>query len=222
MQGIRKPVSRLGACSGTEISISLSGKCVPMHATLSVLLCGMNASLFCSCHRLRRAGRVVTRLYEHALADSGLTPQQFAVLASLAYDGARTASELTERVGAERSTLTRAIDRLEAAGLVETGPAGDRRERRVALTGAGRERLAQGVAGWRRAEGTMRHAMGPERVALLWELLSEAEAATTQYDPDKARRARHVRSGELKGNGAGGDGTGGEPGAASETTARRP
>ena len=180
----------------------------------------MNASLFCSCHRLRRAGRAVTRLYEHALADSGLTPQQFAVLASLAYDGARTASELTERVGAERSTLTRAIDRLQAAGLVETGPAEDRRERRVALTGSGRERLAQGVAGWRRAEGTMRHAMGPERVALLWELLSEAEAATMQYDPDKARDVRQAKVAALQGDAGGG--ADGEAAAASETTARQP
>lgn len=157
-----------------------------------MLPCGMNASLLCSCHRLRRADRAVTRLYERALAESGLTPQQFAVLASLAYDGARTASELTERIGAERSTLTRALDRLETAGLVATGTAGDRRERRVLLTDAGRERLAQGVAGWRRAEGTMRRAMGAERVALLWELLAEAEAATGQYDPDRPRRAERT------------------------------
>ena len=37
------------------------------------------------------------------------------------------------------------------------------------------------VAGWRRAEGAMRRAMGPEKVAQLWDLLEEAEAATTTY-----------------------------------------
>lgn len=143
----------------------------------------MASNLLCSCHRIHRAGRVVTRLYERAIADSGsgLTPQQFAVLAALAEVQAMTASELTDVVGADRSTLTRALERLDASGLVVGAPGTDRRERRFTLTTAGRTEFEVAVSGWRRAEGALRRAMGPDKVALLWDLLEEAEAATQTY-----------------------------------------
>ncbi|WP_186394966.1 MarR family winged helix-turn-helix transcriptional regulator [Stappia sp. TSB10GB4] len=143
----------------------------------------MASNLLCSCHRIHRAGRVVTRLYERAIADSGsgLTPQQFAVLAALAEVQAMTASELTDVVGADRSTLTRALERLDASGLVVGAPGTDRRERRFTLTTAGRTEFEVAVSGWRRAEGALRRAMGPDKVAQLWDLLEEAEAATQTY-----------------------------------------
>ncbi|SOC09825.1 MarR family winged helix-turn-helix transcriptional regulator [Stappia indica] len=149
----------------------------------------MASNLLCSCHRIHRAGRLVTRLYERAIADSGssLTPQQFAVLAALAEVEAMTASELTEVVGADRSTLTRALERLDASGLVAGVPGSDRRERRFSVTAAGRSEFEVAVAGWRRAEGAMRRAMGPEKVAQLWDLLEEAEVATTTYMQKKTR-----------------------------------
>lgn len=143
----------------------------------------MASNLLCSCHRIHRAGRVVTRLYERAIADSGsgLTPQQFAVLAALAEVQAMTASELTDVVGANRSTLTRALERLDASGLVVGAPGTDRRERRFTLTSAGRTEFEVAVSGWRRVEGALRRAMGPDKVAQLWDLLEEAEAATQTY-----------------------------------------
>ncbi|MCA1297835.1 MarR family winged helix-turn-helix transcriptional regulator [Stappia indica] len=153
-----------------------------------MLACAMSNDLLCSCHRLRRAGRAVTRLYERALDGSGVTISQFAVLAALGEGHARSVSELARLLGSDRTTMTRTLERLLAAGLLREDPGEDQREHRVMLTDTGRTAFAGAVACWRRAEGTLNRAMGPERLALLWQLLEEAETATRSFDPSRAAR----------------------------------
>ena len=131
----------------------------------------------------------MTRLYEQALADSGVTPQQFAILAVMLEEArALTASDLSQRLGMERSAATRALERMETQGWVVTDA--DRKDRRthpVRVSRLGRDQFEKGMRGWRRAEGTLRQTMGTEKVDRLWSLLEEVEAATASFDPDRAR-----------------------------------
>ncbi len=81
------------------------------------------------------------------LENFGLTTSQYAVLTQIEDDGGRRLTTLSERLLLSKSTITRIVDQLEKAGLVQrVGDAHDRRAQRVILTEAGRERRAQARA----------------------------------------------------------------------------
>jgi DNA-binding MarR family transcriptional regulator len=86
----------------------------------------------------------------HAGEANGLTPTKLRAISVLGLDGELRIGELAQRLGVDDTTVTRLVDRLENAGLVErTGLDGDRRVTVVALTGDGVE-LADAVAAERR------------------------------------------------------------------------
>lgn len=144
----------------------------------------MPENLKCTCYRLRKADRRVTRLYEAALADCEITIVQFSVLAELQQYGACGVSELAAGLGTERTTMTRTLERMQALGWLEGVEADDSRLRLHRLTDAGHAVFRRGVASWRRVESAMARGMGAERLALLWQLLGEAETAAQQASGD--------------------------------------
>jgi DNA-binding MarR family transcriptional regulator len=100
--------------------------------------------------RLRAAIRGLVRRFgvsERAdVSCCGVTVAQAAALEALAGHGPMRLSDLGRRLGIAPSTLTRNLDRLVEAGLVERRSDGrDARASRVRLTGSGR-RAALGVA----------------------------------------------------------------------------
>ena len=73
---------------------------------------------------------------------SGLTPTTTAMLASIGREGPITLGELAAHEQVAPPTITKSVDKLEAAGLVERiRDDADRRVCRVALTPAGRKQL---------------------------------------------------------------------------------
>ncbi len=70
----------------------------------------------------------------------GLTPTQFSVMLLLDREIGLPLVTLSERVFVARSTITRVVDHLEAAGLAQRAThSNDRRSQRVILTQAGQE-----------------------------------------------------------------------------------
>jgi DNA-binding MarR family transcriptional regulator len=92
-----------------------------------------------------RAHARLTRLLEHELqVEESMALADYDVLVQLAVadDGRRRMSELADRVLLSRSGITRLVDRLEAAGLVQRVLCeSDRRGQLAQLTDAGRARL---------------------------------------------------------------------------------
>ena len=89
---------------------------------------------------IQRTAQVAMRWIVEALKPDGLTPPQFNVLRILrgAQPEALTASVISERMIANDPDLTRLLDRLEAAGLVEkTRDTADRRAINVRITQQG-------------------------------------------------------------------------------------
>ncbi|MQY10079.1 hypothetical protein SRB5_01830 [Streptomyces sp. RB5] len=123
-------------------------------------------------HQLRRAVQSWTALWQQALPD--LTSPQFAVLLVLDDHGAMDQSALGARAAIDRSTLTPLLDRLEGRGLVvkETDPA-NRRRRIIALTDAGRTRLADAGREAGRLHARAEEALGERRLAELIGMLRE-------------------------------------------------
>jgi MarR family transcriptional regulator, 2-MHQ and catechol-resistance regulon repressor len=72
------------------------------------------------------------------LADAALTPLEFAVLQRLDTATGRRLTDVCAELLCVKSTITRVVDRLESAGLVQRMPdPEDRRAQRVTLTAAG-------------------------------------------------------------------------------------
>jgi MarR family transcriptional regulator, transcriptional regulator for hemolysin len=95
------------------------------------------------CWLLSRASHALTTELTAALADAGLSPRAHCVL-STAMTGEYTQIALAQAVGLDKTTMVVTIDELEAAGLAERRPAaGDRRARVIAVTPAGRRKVAR-------------------------------------------------------------------------------
>ena len=95
------------------------------------------------CWLLSRASQALTTELTAALADAGLSPRAHCVL-STAMTGEYTQIALAQAVGLDKTTMVVTIDELEAAGLAERrAAAGDRRARVIAVTPAGRRKVAR-------------------------------------------------------------------------------
>jgi len=103
---------------------------------------------------LAATAKAVSRAFDDALREAGGSVPIWLVLANLTGDRWPTQLELARSVGIEGATLTRHLDGMERAGLVERRrDGGDRRAVNVELTDGGRElhrRLLQAVIAFNR------------------------------------------------------------------------
>jgi DNA-binding MarR family transcriptional regulator len=134
----------------------------------------------CACTALRKAARAVARVYEAALARAGLTITQFAVLRALQrHGGAAPLSRLAEEMVLERTSLYRTLTPLRRAQLVRFVGTADRRSKAVALTRAGRTRIAEALPHWETAHGAFVDGFGRgrwgETAAVLEEVIRVAQ-----------------------------------------------
>src|SRR5438270_5267031 len=115
----------------------------------------------CNCAALRQAARRVTRLYDDALAPTGLGVNQFSILARLSLVGPSTIQDLARLLVMDRSTLGHLVRPLQRRGLVGLqSAAGDARRRVIALTAAGRAAVARGRPLWAAAQQRFTRALG--------------------------------------------------------------
>src|SRR5262245_2594787 len=93
--------------------------------------------------RLRMSAFRLTRLLRQQ-DDGGLPATLSAALATIAHEGPLTLGDLATREHVAPPTITKAVDKLEAVGLVARTPAEhDRRVTLVAATPSGRRRVTQ-------------------------------------------------------------------------------
>lgn len=132
----------------------------------------------CSCFRLRRLARAMSRLYDQHLAAAGLKTTQYSVLAN-AGRAALPVAELAERLGTERTTLTRNLKPLCEAGWIVLVPGEDSRQRIVTITDAGRAKLKQAWPYWRAAQDAFERQLGTGTVRQLHDRLDDTLARLT-------------------------------------------
>ena len=111
------------------------------------------------------------------MQDGGSASPSFGLIAQIAAARDDALSELAQRTGLDQSTLSRNLQVLELAGLVEMG-ADDRdaRRRAVWLTEKGAQSLEAGLADWKRAHSELAKRFDPEmaqRLAVAAEALEE-------------------------------------------------
>ncbi|WP_229423353.1 MarR family winged helix-turn-helix transcriptional regulator [Massilia frigida] len=135
--------------------------------------------LGCTCFKLRKLTRAMSRVYDHHMAAVGLKTTQYSVLANVARE-ALPVAELAERLGMERTTLTRNLKPLMEAGWVVARPGADSRQRIVTITLAGQQKLAASYPVWCGAQHAFEQLVGREAVRALH---AQLESTLTQLTP---------------------------------------
>ncbi|MEQ8397438.1 MarR family winged helix-turn-helix transcriptional regulator [Thalassobaculum sp.] len=131
----------------------------------------------CTCAALRRTARRMTQIYDDALKPTGLKLTQYSLLAMLAQAGEPSITDLADLMMMDRTTLTRNLRPLQAAGWVRLGTGGDKRSRSVVLTAKGESTLQAARPVWRQAEASIRGKLGADGGRQLRRLLAETSSA---------------------------------------------
>jgi DNA-binding MarR family transcriptional regulator len=132
----------------------------------------------CNCSALRQAARRVTRLYDDALAPTGLGVNQYSILFRLSRAGPSTIQDLARLLVMDRSTLGHLLRPLEKRGLVKLQvSAQDARSRVIALTPAGRAAVAKGRPLWAKAQQRFASAFGEKDALDLRRVLKQVAMA---------------------------------------------
>lgn len=130
----------------------------------------------CTCFRARRFARLLSQRYDRALATAGLNVNQYSILRR-AEPEPLPVGTLALRLGMDRTTLSRDLKPLLAAGWVEVVAGDDARQRRVRITPRGRRAIARAQPLWRQVQADLESALGADGVAALHQHLDDAVAA---------------------------------------------
>jgi len=130
----------------------------------------------CACQNLRRATRIVTRIYDQELKKAGLEITQFGLLTALAATGEVNQKRLSEGFVMESTTLTRTLDRMQKRGWIGVKSGADRREHLFSLTPAGKRQIAKAKPHWELAESRFRNELGE----IGWKDMREAVSLVTK------------------------------------------
>jgi MarR family transcriptional regulator, transcriptional regulator for hemolysin len=128
------------------------------------------------------------RSFSDALAKAGGTFPAWQVLLAVQRQGARTQQDLARAIGVEGPTLTRQLDALESAGLVERRrDQQDRRAIRVRATPRGQaqfRRLAKAASDF---DKRLRSGLSDREIAQLRDLLARISANAVRANAEKGR-----------------------------------
>ena len=131
----------------------------------------------CTCTDLRRVTRKLTSLYDLALAPAEITITQYSLLASIGRAGRLGHTALAERLGMDRTTLTRNLRPLIEAQWVTVTSGQDRRQHLLQLTAAGKMKLNRSIPLWEKIQSRFISEIGAQPLQELRTLLRLAESA---------------------------------------------
>lgn len=134
----------------------------------------------CACFNLRKSARAITRLYEVAFQPIGIQATQFSLLVVAHRVGELPITETADKLGMDRTTLTRNLKILEGRGFIAVGPGKDGRTKSVKLTSEGREMLVKALPYWEQAQQKIVHGLGLSRFKALLKELAAIRALTKQ------------------------------------------
>jgi DNA-binding MarR family transcriptional regulator len=126
----------------------------------------------CNCTSLRKATRRISQLYDVALTPSGVKTTQRAILAQIGRSEPTTMGQLAEALVMDAGALAHTLKPLERDRLVMvTVDPDDRRNRLIALTRQGRQKLAETDVLWANAQRGFEAAFGRAKSEALREAL---------------------------------------------------
>jgi DNA-binding MarR family transcriptional regulator len=121
----------------------------------------------CIGFRVRMLNRVITSIFDDALAKAGVKTAQFNVLVAVSNRPELRPSELAKILAMDESTLSRNVERMCARGLLDLNPDDDRRSHRISITAKGSAIIDQAYPAWEKAQEEASRLLGAEGIAAL-------------------------------------------------------
>nr|WP_210255994.1 MarR family winged helix-turn-helix transcriptional regulator [Rhizobium sp. SG570] len=118
----------------------------------------------CPGFQARATARAVTRYYNACFKPLGLTAEQFSLLVGVGAAEGVTLVDLAASAGVDATTLSRNVQNLEVKGLVRADGGRGRAGKRLQLTSAGRQLMADAFPVWKSAKAELSRYMGDERL----------------------------------------------------------
>ncbi len=128
----------------------------------------------CFSTSVRRADRILTRVYDEALRPSNLSTTQYSLLSVITRAPKRMSiTELADVQVMDRTTLTRDLAPLVRDGLVRIEPGKDRRVRMVSITPTGHATIGIARPLWKSAQDRIANEQGLDRMQQLLDELGD-------------------------------------------------
>ena len=124
------------------------------------------------CGNLRRAGRLITKVYDTYFQPIGIKVTQYTLLLAVQRMGPVTMQKLADEVILERTTCTRNLRILENSGFICLQQGNDKRKKYIALTQKGTDKLQEARPLWEEAQSFIFHQVGEKEALKLLEDLT--------------------------------------------------
>lgn len=125
----------------------------------------------CIGFRVRMLNRMITAIYDDALAGVGLKASQFNLLVAAVNRKEIRPAELAKLLEMDESTLSRNVERMCAKGWLRLEPDDDRRSHLIKVTEKGLGLIRKGYPAWQKAQQEIVRRLGSDSVAALKSVL---------------------------------------------------
>jgi DNA-binding MarR family transcriptional regulator len=130
----------------------------------------------CVGFRVRKLNRMITAIYDGALASAGLKTSQFSVLVAVSNCEKVRPSALAKLLQMDESTLSRNVERMCARGWLRLEREGDRRSHLIEVTDKGQALLCKSLPAWQQAQEEVSQRLGGDSIAALKSALRKLHA----------------------------------------------
>jgi DNA-binding MarR family transcriptional regulator len=117
----------------------------------------------CLSYNLRKASRVVSKLYAKEMRLAPVRGPQFSLMMAIARLECPAISALAKEIGADRTTMTRNLNHLQKRGFIHVAQGKDMRTKAVKISPRGRTALDQSISHWQKAQARVLQALGEQR-----------------------------------------------------------
>jgi DNA-binding MarR family transcriptional regulator len=121
----------------------------------------------CIVFRVRMLNRMVTAIYDEALAEVGLKTSQFNLLVAVTNVEDSRPADLAKILQMDESTLSRNAERMCAKGWLRLDPDHDRRSHLIRITSKGMAVIEKALPAWQKAQDEVTRRLGAEHLAAL-------------------------------------------------------
>src|ERR1700723_3179421 len=135
-----------------------------------------NVEVVCLGGCVRKLNRMVSAIYDGALANAGLKTSQFGVLVAVANRKQARPAELTKHFQLDESTLSRNVERMCARGWLRLVQDADRRSHLIEVTDKGQALIRKCIPAWQKAQAEVSRRLGNDSVGELRTALRKLSA----------------------------------------------
>src|ERR1700687_5597546 len=125
---------------------------------------------------VRKLSRMVSAIYDGALAGTGVKTSQFSVLVAVANRDKARPAELIKLLQMDESTLSRNVERMCARGWLRLERKEDRRSHLIEVTDKGQALIRKCLPAWRQAQAEVSKRLGTSTLAELRSALRKLSA----------------------------------------------